>query len=296
VAKIALEERIADQTFANGKVLPFRDLSEWGQFDEMTRTVKIKKISPVGIFQGHTCLSRGTNTMTATTAVLNVPVREITGDVVICYKDLKTMYGKVMQNDPHHELLEKGEVAQLRLMSPDTANPLIQGYRNYIETYGYSGDLALGIAGLASIPASSYVFTTPWSALSAENVLSAIIEPVTAATQANCTVDFKRLLLPTAAYNQLISRFIPGTSDTLLSAVEKLMSVEKVCGLDTAFGGVQTALYLPAESDPSLFYGNMGQLLIDFFNAEDSIVARGYANVAGAVSTQSGNMIRATGM
>lgn len=297
VAAIALRQKVGAQAFANGEVLPFRDLSEWGTFDPMTKTIKVKKTSPVGIFQGHHCWSSGTNTMQSITQVMNIPVRSITGDVVICYEDIQRIYDSVVRNDPNGEMLEAGEIAPLRLLSPDDANPLIMGYRNYIETYGYNGDLSLGINGLASIPSSSFTFTTPWAAQAGDVLFSSIIEPITAATVANCSVDFKRILLPTAPYNTIMSKVLPGTSQTVWKALTDLgYEVVKVCGLDSAFNGVPTALYLPETSDESLFYGNMGSLLIDFFNEGDSIVARGYAHVAGAISTNSGNMLRATGM
>jgi hypothetical protein len=102
-------------------------------------------------------------------------------------------------------------------------------------------------------------------------------------------------LMPTAAYNTAMSKLLPSTSDTVLSALKGLgFTVEKVVGLDSAFGAA-TILYLPALNDPELFFGKVGDMTIKFFSEGDSIIVRGYAQLAGVISLNSGNVIRATG-
>lgn len=294
IADIVVQRKIAKESFANGEVIEVRDISEYGNVEDAT-SIKIPKVSHVGIFQAHSNLSYGTNTSTETVQELTIPIREISHDVRLGFRQLQGMAAIIETRDADGMLLESGDVSSLKLLTPNAVNPLIKAYRNYLETYGYNGDLSIGLQGLASVPSYSYNYPTAWSSLTGDLLLSAIIDTITAVNLTDATIDFTRILMPTAAYNTAMSKLLPGTSDTVLSALKGLgFTVEKVVGLDSAFGAA-TVLYLPALNDPELFFGKVGDMTIKFFSEGDSIIVRGYAQLAGVISLNSGNMIRATG-
>lgn len=294
ISDVVVQQKIAKESFANGEVVDIRDISDYATAEDAT-SIKIPKVSHVGIFQAHSNLSYGTNTSTEIVQELTVPIREVTHDVRIGFRQLRGMDALIQTMDADGAMLESGDVSALKLLKPNQVSPIIKAYRNYLESYGYSGDLSIGLQGLASVPSFSYVYPTAWAALTGDLLLSSIIDTITAVAIVDSTADFKRILMSTAAYNTVMAKVIPGTSDSVLSALQNLgFTVTRVVGLDSALG-TPSVLYLPEISSPELFFGRVGDMQIKFFSEGDSIIVRGYAQLAGVVSLASGNMIRATG-
>jgi hypothetical protein len=295
ISDVLAVQKYAKQSFADGDVLEFRDIRDYGEINSRTQTLTLQKMTNIGIFQAHHAWSSGTNVMTGAVDSMQVSLAEITGDVPLSYNDLLDLYDRVNRDDPDGVALEAGDVSQLDLLSPSQLSPLVAGYRKYVETYGWSGDLANNILGLRQLPSFSYAHPTPLLSLPNDQIPAAVMEPITAASVANLVTDYSRLLVSIPVYNALRSRYLPGTSDSLLTAIGRDIEVVRTPALGSVLG-TPTMVYLPALDDESLFYGNGGGMVTDYVDHGDRIIIRGYAVVAGAITMEPGNVLTATNL
>lgn len=261
----AMERSYGNQPIANGNLMPIVTPDSLGDYNEDTRELLIRKFNHSGIFRIVSACQTGTNVMGSQIDTMRVILHEATGDVVVC-----------------HKKIQKAVSGDTNITNINDANSLAKGWATYLETFGYTGDLAAGLQGLYTIPSPDFVFSAPWSTLTAEQIIGQIQAAISAHQDAFAESDLKILALPTAAFNRLKTVYITGTGESAMSALMSAnpgMEIIRVFQFSTADAGQPLGYLLPNDPDKLALVADQN-VDLNAFNHMETMIIRGRVNVA----------------
>jgi hypothetical protein len=261
----AMERSYGNQPMANGTLLPIVSPSELGDYDEDTHELVMKKYNHSGIFRLVSHCQTGTNVMGAQLDVMRVILHEATGDIRVCYKKI----AKAIEGED-------------QITNMNDANALAKGWAAYIETFAYAGDLSAGLQGLYTIPSPDFVFSAPWSTLTAEQIIGQVQAAIGAHQDAFAESDLKMLALPTAAYNRLKTVYIAGSGQSAYSALLDAnpgMEIVRIFQFSQADAGQPLGYLLPRDPDKLALVVDES-VDLNAFNHMEELIIRGRVNVA----------------
>lgn len=277
----AMERSYGNQPMANGDLLPIVSPSSLGDYDESTRALLLRKYNHSGIFRLVSKCQTGTNVMGSQIDIMRVILHEATGDIRVC-----------------HDKIARAISGDQEITNMNDANALAKGWATYIETYGYAGDLAAGLQGLYTIPAPDYIFSAPWSTLTAEQIVSQVQAAIAAHEDTFAESDLRLLALPTQAYNRLKTVYIAGSGQSAMAALMEAnpnIQIIRVFQFSQADAGQPVGYLLPRDPEKLALVVDES-VDLNAFNHMEELIIRGRVNVALVVAQDPTSAMRLRGL
>ena len=232
----ALERSYGSQPLSSGDLVPIVSPGEMGVYDPATRVLQIKKWNPAGVFRIVSRGQTGSNVLSTQLDLMQVILHNAQGEI------------RINQAAIDRYLADN----EVNITNINDATVMAKGWKTYIETYGYTGDLAYGLQGLQSIPYPEYLASGTWASLTGSQLVAEMQSAISAHESGFAESDLKILALPTASFNVIKQKYLDATAVTVMEAFLKQnpqFAIIKVPQLNGINNGADMGFMLPRDPE-----------------------------------------------